>query len=47
MRCAVKMPQKELANRLGVSVGHLQQVEYGNRESRSLEERARIELRRS
>lgn len=44
MRCAAKMPQKELADKLGVSVGHLQQVEYGKRESRSLCDRARREL---
>ena len=46
MRCAAKIPQKEMADRLGVSTGHFQQVELGTRESKVLTARALAELKK-
>lgn len=44
LRKAVCVRQKELARQLGVSVRHLQAVEYGERESKSLCVRAQVIL---
>ncbi len=44
LRCAAKIPQKEMANTLGVSVRHLRAVELGERQSKSVTDRAMREL---
>lgn len=41
LRCAANIPQKELADTLGVSVRHLRAVELGEKKSKSLLDRAR------
>jgi len=46
MRVAAKIPQKEMADRLRVSTGHLQMCELGKRNSTALFERAKRELGR-
>lgn len=44
MRVAARIPQKEMADRLKVSTGHLQMCELGKRNSMALFERAKREL---
>lgn len=42
LRYAADMPQKQLADILKVSVRHLRAVELGEKQSKSLSDRARI-----